>query len=100
MEMEGHRCFIRSTVRLVHVEKWTLLMYWSKVLRTGLNSVTWYHCDISGLVISDSLFSATGCCWLGRWSGLLVRLTCHMPDVFDRVHYHTVRPYFTTLSLG
>ena len=29
----------------------------------------------------------------------MVRLTFHMPDVFDRLPYNIFRPYFTTLRL-
>ena len=32
VDMEGGRCFISYTVRLVQVVKWPFLMAWSKVL--------------------------------------------------------------------
>ena len=95
--MEGGRCFMSSTIRLIQVVKWPFLMAWSKVLWTGLNSVAWYHCDISGLLLTTRALSYAGCCCLGGWSGLMVRLICHMPDVFKRVPSNTVMPYFTKL---
>ena len=61
MATEGRRLFIRSTVRLGNVDKWPLLMDWSKVLRIGLNSVAWYHCDRSRLVLADRKLSTDGC---------------------------------------
>ena len=60
--------------------------------------MAWYHCASSGLVLADNTLSATGCDWLGGRSDFLVRLTCHMSDVFDRVPCNTVRPYFTHLG--
>ena len=53
MAMEVGRCLIRSTVRLEHVEKCNFLMAWSKFLRTGLNSLVWYHSDSSGFLPSS-----------------------------------------------
>ena len=91
-EMDGGRCFNRSTVSLGYVNKWTFLMDWRRVLRTVINSVAWYHSDRSGLVIDSSAYSSTGCGWLGQWYGFLVRLNCHMLDVFDRVPSNTFRP--------
>ena len=40
-DMEGGTCFVRSTVRLVHVLKWHFLMAGNKVFCTGMNSVAW-----------------------------------------------------------
>ena len=51
--MEGGRFFIRSTVRLGHVDKWPFLVAWSKFLRTGLKIVAWYFLAIYGLIITD-----------------------------------------------
>ena len=90
-------CFIRSTVRLGHVEKWNFLIYWRRVFTTGLNSVAWYHCTISGLILATGALSAPGCGWLGGWSELLVRLTCHMLDVFEWVHSNIVITPLTKL---
>ena len=73
--MEGGICFISPIVRSVHVEKWLFLMARIKVLQTGLNSVAWYHCSSSVLVLSNRALSASGCFSLGRWYGFLVRLT-------------------------
>ena len=56
--MEFGRCFIGSTVRLGHVDKWPLFMAWSKVFRTRLNRVAWYHRASSGLVLYARAFSA------------------------------------------
>ena len=94
--MEDIRCFIRSTVSLVNVAKWNFFIDWSKILRKGLTSVVWYHCTSFGLILAVRELSDAGYFWLGGWSGLLVSLTCHMPDVFDQVNYNTVRPSFTT----
>ena len=95
--MEGVGFFIGSTVRLGHVEKWPFLVACSKVLRTGLNIVEWYHFAIYVLLLAARALSAADCCCLGRWYGLLVRLTFYMPDVLGQVPYNTVRPYFTIL---
>ena len=97
--MDGGICFMNSTVRLVHVAKWTFLMYFRRVLRTGLNSVTWHHCDNSVFVISARALSAADRGGIGGRPGMLVRLTCHTPDVFYQVTYNTVSPYFTTFRL-
>ena len=73
--MEGGRCFMSSTVRLVQVTKRPFLMAWSKVLFTGLNRATCYHLASSGLLLSVRVLSTAGCWWLGGPVGLLVRLT-------------------------
>ena len=91
MEMDGRRCFIRSTVRLGHVEKWPLLMDWRKGFRTGLNIVAWYHCSRSGLVVSARALSAAGHGMIGGWSRFLGMLNLHMPYMFERVPSNTVR---------
>ena len=70
-----------STVRLVQVIKCPLLIDWSKVFLTGINRAAWSHLDSSGLILAVRALSDTGCCLLGVWLGLLVKLTCHMPDV-------------------
>ena len=88
--MEGYMCFINSTVRLGRVVKWLFLMAWSKVLFTGLNRATWYHLASSGLIIAARALGAASCCWLGGPMGLLVRLTCHIPDVDDLLPSSTV----------
>ena len=88
-----------STVRLVQVVKWPFLMTWSKVLFTGLKRYAWYHLDRSVLLIAARALSAAGCCWLGGFVGLLVRLTCHMPDVDDLLPSSTISPSLTTLRL-
>ena len=93
---EFGRCFIGSTVRLGHVDKWPLFMAWSKVLRTGLNSVAWYHYASFGLILYARVLSDAGYFWNGGWYGFMIRLTFHMPDMFGRAPYNTVRPYFTT----
>ena len=51
---------LRPTVRLGHVYKQHLLMAWSKVLRTGIHSVAWYHYASSGLVLYARELSAAG----------------------------------------
>ena len=86
-----------STIRLVQVVKWLFLMAWSKVFFTGIKSVVWYHLDSSGLLLASKALSATGCLWLGGLMGLLVRLTCHIPDVDNLLPSGTVSPYLTTL---
>ena len=58
--MEGVGFFIGSTVRLGHVDKWPLFMAWSKVFRTRLNRVAWYHRASSGLVLYARELSAAG----------------------------------------
>ena len=50
--MEGGRCFMRYTIRLVQLVKWPFLMARSKVLLIGLKSVAWYHLASSGLLLS------------------------------------------------
>ena len=72
-------------------------MDWSKVFLKGLNGVTWYHLDISCLLLAARALSAGCCCWFGGWLGLLVRLTFHINDVFDRLSYNTVSLSLTTL---
>ena len=89
---------MKSTARLGQVVNCPFLMAWSKVFFTGLNSVTWYHLDSYVLLIDDSALSAYGCCLLGGWSELLVRLTCHMHDVFERLPSNTVSLSLTILS--
>ena len=78
--------------------KWPLLMAWSNFLLTGMKRTAWYHLDNSGLLLADRALSAAGCCFLGGWLGLLVRLTFHIPDVVDRLPYSTVIPSLTILS--
>ena len=97
VNMEGGMCFMSSTVRLVQVVKWPFLMAWSKVLFNGLKRDAWYHLARSGLLLASRTLSAVGCCWLGGPVGLLVLLTCHMPDVVDLFPSSTVSPYLTKL---
>ena len=96
--MEGGRCFMSSTVRLGQVVKWPFLMAWSKVLFTGINRAAWYHLDSSGLLLDTRELSAVGCFWICGLVGLLVRLTCHMPNVVDQLPSSTVSQSLTTLS--
>ena len=70
---------------------------WGKVLLTGMNSVEWYHLASSGFLLAARALSAAGCCLFGGWSELMVRLKCHMTDVFDRLTYNNVILSFTTL---
>ena len=63
---------------------------WGKVLLTGMNSVEWYHLESSGFLLAARALSAAGCCLLDGWSGLLVRLNFHMPNVFDWLPSNTV----------
>ena len=95
--MDGGRCFIRSIVRLGHVEKWPFLMDWRRVLRIGINSESCYHCAIYGLIMDTRELSAAGRYWIGSYSGFLVKLTFHMPDVFDWTPSNIVSPSFTVL---
>ena len=85
------------TFRLGHVVKWNFLMVCSKVSLTGLKSVAWYHLASSGLLLASRALGDAGCCLLGGRVGLLVRLTCHMPDVFDLLPSSTVSPSLTKL---
>ena len=39
VDMDVGRCFIRSTIRLGNVEKWSLLMAYRRFLRTRINSM-------------------------------------------------------------
>ena len=94
---EGDRYFMRSTIRLGKVVKWMLLMAWSKVFLTGMESAMWYHLSRSGLLLAARPLSAAGCCSLGVWLGLLFMLTCHIPDVFDQFPSNNVRTSLTTL---
>ena len=88
---------MRSTVRLDHVVKWPLLMACSNFFLTRLKFLEWYHLASSGLLLAAKALSANGCCWIGGCSGLLVRLTCHTPDEFDRLPSNTIRPFLTKL---
>ena len=97
--MERCMCFMRSTFRLVQVVKWPFLIAWSNFFFTGLNIVAWYHLDRYILILAVRSLSSSGCFLLGRWSGLLVMLTCHMSDVFDQLPSNTVSPSFTTVRL-
>ena len=49
---------------------------------TVRNSVACYHCASSGLVLTAVALSSAGHGWLGGLSGFMVRLTCHMTDVY------------------
>ena len=77
--------------------KWPLLMAWRRVLQTGRNSVTWYHCADSVLVLAAMALRDACVGGIGGWPGMLVRLYCHMPNFFNRVPSNTVRPSFTKL---
>ena len=70
-------------------------MAWSKIFLTGMKRAEWYHLASSGLLISARALSDAGCCLLGGWLGLLVRLTCHMHDVVDWLPSSTVSPSLT-----
>ena len=72
-------------------------MAWGKIFLNGMNRSVWYHLASSGLLLAARSFGAGGCCLLGGWLGFLVRLTCHMPDLFDRFTPSTVNPSLTTL---
>ena len=74
-------------------------MNWIKVLFTVLKSVAWYHLASSGLLISARVLSASSGCLIISWSWFLVKLACHMPNVFDRVPSNTIILSFTTLRL-
>ena len=78
--IDGGRCLlISSIVNFVHVAKYHLLIAWMGVCLNGLNSVVWYHCARSGLVLSAiSLFSAL-CVCVGLVCGVVARCTCHIP---------------------
>ena len=97
VDMARGGCFMMSTVMLVNVVSFPFLVAWSTVFLIRLKSATCYHLASSGLLLSDRKLSTTICCWIGGWSGLLVRLTCHMHDVFDRLSSNTVSPYLNTL---
>ena len=88
---------MRSTVRLGQVVKWPFLMAWSKVFLNGLKSVVWCHLASSGLLLSAVAFSSGVSFFLGGRSGLLVRLTYHMPDVFYQLPSNIVIQSLTTL---
>ena len=92
MDMEGGRCFISYTVRLGQVVKWPFLMAWSKVFLTGLNRAAWYHLASSGLLLAARELSDYGCCFIGDWLGLVVRLTYHITDVVVRLTSSNVIP--------
>ena len=77
--------------------KWPFLMAWSTAFLTVLKRAAWYHLARSVLILSDKALSATGCFFLGGQLGLLVRLTCHMPDVVDRLPTSIFIPSLTTL---
>ena len=86
-----------STVRLGQVVKWPFLVACSKVLFTGINRSAWYHLASSGLFIAARALSAAGCCLRVGWVGLLVSLTCHIPDVEDLLLSSNLSPSLTTL---
>ena len=86
-----------SNYSLVQVVKWPFLMDWIKVFFTGINRSIWYHLDSSGLLLASRALSAVGFLWIGGLVGLLVRLTCHMPDVDDIFPSSTISPSLTTL---
>ena len=95
--MNGWRCSISSNVRFGHVAKYPFLMDCRRFWRTGLNIVEWYHLDRSGFVLSDRSLGDTG---LGEFSlvnNMLVRLTCHMPNLSDKCPSSIVRTLSTTL---
>ena len=64
--------------------------------QTGLNIVSWYHCVSSGFVISERASSAAYFGELDWVHGLLVRLTCHIPDVPDWWTSSIVRSFLAT----
>ena len=64
-----------STIHLGQVIKWPFLMACSKVFLDGLKRSSWYHLASSGLLIVARSFSAAGCCLIGGWLGVMVRLT-------------------------
>ena len=95
--IEVGRRFMSSTVRLDQVVKWPFLMAWCKVFFNGINRAAWYYLDRSGLLLAVRALSAAGFFWLCGIVGLLVRLTCHMPDVYNLLPSSTVIPSLTTL---
>ena len=95
--MEGGRCLMSFTVMLGQVVKWPFLMARSKVFFTGLKRATWYHLARSGLRLAARALSAAGYCLIDGPVGLLVRLTCPIPDMDDLLPSSTVSPYLTTL---
>ena len=97
VSMDGGRCFVISTFMFGQVVKWPFLMAWSNIFFTGIKRAAWYHLDRSGLLLVYRELSADGCCWLGGPAGLMVRLTCHIPDVYDLLISSTVSSSLTTL---
>ena len=83
--------------RLGQVVKWPFLMAWSKDFFTGIKRVAWYHLDISAFVLAARALCAAGHYWIGGPVGLLVRLTCHIPDGDDLFPSSNVIQYLATL---
>ena len=84
LSMEGIICIIGSTIMLVHIAKQLFLVVCNRVCMIGINRVARYHFDIFYLVFSERTlisFVIGGICQL---YGVLVRLTCHMPDITQR----------------
>ena len=53
VDMDGGRCLlIRYIVKFVHISKYPLVMACRRVYFTSINSVVWYHCTCSSLVLS------------------------------------------------
>ena len=86
-----------STVMLGQVVKWPFLMAWSQFLFTGISRAMYYNLVISGLLLASRALSAAGCFCLDGPVGLMVRLTCHIPDVEYLLPYRTISPSLTTL---
>ena len=85
------------TARLVGGVKWPFLMACIKVFLARLNRAAWYNLDRYDLLLSARVERSDSCCLLSGWLGLLVRLTCRMPDVVGRFPSSTVSSSLTKL---
>ena len=90
VSIDGGRCLLfMLIVNLVLVAKYLFLIYCIRVRLTGLNSVVWYHCVRSGLVLFDINLFSDWCVGVGLGCGVVDRCTCNMPAAPLRVPSRT-----------
>ena len=93
--VDGGRCLlISSIVKFGHVLKYPFLIIWRIVFLTGINSVVWYHCSISGLIISAIRLFYDLLVGVGIGCGVVDRCTCHIPATPLRFTSRTVSQFY------